>query len=112
MEFLSQTLISFIDDRIKDIIFGKAVWGPSDTIEGQVLQLLDCRNVCLHPTTNKFQLNEAQNNFYNSYLFSIFGDESKSSLACLCRKHSRENDFTPILNEFVRLTSLHQIENN
>jgi hypothetical protein len=99
MNLLQRTLLEFIDERIDSLLRVPAMWGSDESVELQLLQLLELRLLTLSPSL-KDEVARVQQD-YVRYVREKFPGEPPEPLSALLARHQRSADLSGMLREFV-----------
>ena len=99
MSLLQRTLLEFIDERLESLLRVPEMWGSDESVELQVLQLLEFRLLTLSPSL-KDEVARVQQE-YVQYVRERFPGEPPEPLAMLLSRHGRSAELTSILRGFV-----------
>jgi hypothetical protein len=99
MSLLQRTLLEFVDERLESLLRVPEMWGSDESVELQVLQLLEVRLLTLSPSL-KEEVTRIQQD-YVRYVREKFPGEPPETLAMLLSKHGRGAELASMLREFV-----------
>jgi hypothetical protein len=101
MSLLQRTLLEFIDERLESLLRVPETWGSGESVELQLLQLLEIRLLTLSPSL-KDEVARVQRD-YVRYVRERFPGEPPEPLATLLSRHGRDAELASMLREFVDL---------
>jgi hypothetical protein len=99
MSTLQATLIAYIDDQLRAILSAPEMWGSEESVEMQVLQLLEFRSVTLRPELEKREPRTVLNE-YHCFLKEMFPGAPPYPLFGLVKEYDREDEFITLLKGF------------
>lgn len=99
MSLLQRTLLGFIDERLESLLRVPEMWGSDESVELQLLQLLEFRLLTLSPSLKEEVARVQQE--YVQYVRGMFPGEPPESLATLLSRHGRGAELTGVLRGFV-----------
>jgi hypothetical protein len=94
-------LLRYIDERLMDMIQAPEMWGANESVELQIIQLLEVRYLVLNPLaqgTRSRQVFHA----YVGFLAARFPDDPPEPLSALLARYGREPEFAALLGNFVQ----------
>jgi len=94
-------LLKFIDDRLERMLSAPEMWGANESVELQVLQLLELRVVLLTPADAPHRWRQVQRD-YVRYLAGVFPEGRPETLSVLLVSSDRANEFQALLARFAR----------
>jgi hypothetical protein len=97
MTLLASRLLDFVDERLDDMLEAPEMWGSGESVELQILQLLEIRALVLEPTPEVGWRSVQAS--YERYLATRFPGAPPTTLAALLGKH--QDQLTTILRGFV-----------
>jgi hypothetical protein len=92
------TILAFITERLQHMIKAPQMWGAYESVELQILQLLEVRAIVLATSAEQLGSQDVQDH-YVAYLAARFPGAPPTTLSTLLAH--REQEITPILSEFV-----------
>lgn len=95
-----QRLVRFIEKRLKQFLATPEMWGSDESVELQVIQLLEIRLLLLTGSTNFAQADQIMQQ-YLRFLARQFPNNPPEPLPLLLARHGRGEEFKNILNQFV-----------
>ena len=101
MSGLRQTLLDFIDTRIQSMLARPAAWGSAESIELQVLQLIEIRALTLHPDTEPQRVFKLLQRAYERFIEDNLAGSGPEPLAVILQQRDRSTDFGALLHQFV-----------
>jgi len=96
---LRDALLEFVDERIDSLLRVPEMWGPEESIELQLLLLLEVRLLTLSPSL-KSDIPLIQQGFIH-FVRSKFPGDPPEPLAVLLARHGRTGELAALLWEFV-----------
>lgn len=99
MSSLRDTLIKFMDERLESLLRVPEMWGSDESVELQVLQLLELRWLTLQPHA-RGELEQIQRD-YIRYVREQFPQEPPESLAAILARHGRSAELPKLLGGFI-----------
>lgn len=100
-----QRVLRFIDARLESMVRVPGSWGSEESVELQVLQLLELRLVVLAPLPEPSRDRRVQDD-YVRYLADIFPGAPPETLTSLLNRHERQAEFAALLGRFVEQQKL------
>jgi hypothetical protein len=100
MTSLRDVLLRFIEERVNQILDTPQMWGADESVELQVLQLMEIRFLALNPSIGAERLRAIQDS-YVRFVQAKFPDEPPETLSSLLQKHHRSEELVTLLREFV-----------
>lgn len=95
-------LFDFIAARLESMFRRPAVWGTNESVEEQVLQLLEIRRLLLDPACPATGTRSLMQR-YVRFIATVIPDATPQSLAIQLARHGREAEFTIIMKQFADL---------
>ena len=92
------TILAFIAERLQHMLKAPQMWGTYESVELQILQLLEIRAIVLESVTARSEWQDVQDR-YVAYLATRFPGKPPTTLSTLLAQ--REQDVIPIISEFV-----------
>jgi hypothetical protein len=99
MTGLAETIIRYIDRRLDAMLRAPAMWGSDESVELQVLQLLELRALTVRPQ-DELQHPRATLDAYVAFLRRKFPKDPCTNLASLLEQTQKQEDLPRILSEF------------
>ncbi len=94
-------VLAFIDTRLESMLRAPAVWGSDESVELQVLQLLELRLVVMAPLPALKQDRRVQD-AYEAYLLRIFPGAPPETLTSLLAGSKRQAELSSLLDRFIK----------
>jgi hypothetical protein len=91
--------LKFIDGRLDSMLRVPEMWGADESVELQILQLLQLRWLTLSPESEQ-KLGRIKQD-YIQYVRSKFPQEPPETLAAILARHGRRAELSALLEEFV-----------
>lgn len=101
MSSLRQALLVFVDERIQRMLARPAAWGSEESVELQVLQLIEVRALAMHPDIEPQRLFKLLQRAYERFIEDNIEGSGPDPLATILQNHNRLTEFGPLLNKFV-----------
>jgi hypothetical protein len=92
-------LLDFIDERLSHMLDAPEMWGSGESVELQILQLLELRVLVLEPTGKPSQWRLVQAD-YERFLATKFPSSPPTTLSALLGD-GREDELPVLLRQFV-----------
>jgi hypothetical protein len=99
MSALQTTILAYIDEQIQAILSAPEMWGSDESVEMQVLQLLEFRSVTLRPELEKRNPRTVLDE-YHGFLKKTFPGAPSYPLFGLVKEYGREREFISLLRGF------------
>lgn len=99
MTTLKDTIIDHVDDKIQAMFDAPAMWGSDESVELQVLQLLEFRSIAVRPEFEKLHPRHILDS-YQRFLRKKFPGAPPNPLYCLVEDYNRKSEFIRLLREF------------
>ncbi|WP_147448754.1 hypothetical protein [Corallococcus terminator] len=96
MSALQTTILAYIDEQIEAILSAPKMWGSDESVEMQVLQLLEFRSVTLRPEIEKSNPRAVLDE-YHGFLRQTFPEAPPYPLFGLTKRYGRESEFISLL---------------
>lgn len=97
---LERRVLRFIDTRLESMVRVPGSWGSEESVELQVLQLLELRLVVLAPLPEPSRDRRVQDD-YIRYLSRLFPGAPPETLTSLLNRHGRQTELSSLLRRFV-----------
>jgi hypothetical protein len=98
---LRQALLHFIDERIAQMLARPAAWGSAESVELQVLQLVEVRALAMHPDADPQRTFKLLQRAYERFIESSIEGTGPEPLAALLEQRDRLPELGPLLGRFV-----------
>lgn len=95
---LESTLLDFIDDRLDHMLEAPEMWGSYESVELQILQLLEVRSLVVAPALEPSSWQQVQA-AYERLIAARFPGAAPTTLSTLLDQ--RVDEMMPLLSEFV-----------
>lgn len=99
MTSLGSRLLCFIDERLQHMLDAPEMWGSNESVELQILQLLEIRLLAVGAPTRPLHGREVQLD-YERFLAERFPGAPPITLSALLGSQ-RQGELSPLLAEFV-----------
>ena len=99
MTSLRSRLLCFIDERLQHMLDAPEMWGSNESVELQILQLLEVRLLVVGASTRPLHGRDVQLD-YERFLAERFPGAPPITLSALLGSQ-RQGDFTTLLAEFI-----------
>lgn len=97
MTALASRLLDFVDERLDHMLEAPSMWGSGESVELQILQLLELRALILEPAhTASWRAVQPE---YERFLATRFPGAPPTTLAALLG--ARQDQLVPVLAQFV-----------
>ncbi|QRN98019.1 hypothetical protein JRI60_02795 [Archangium violaceum] len=99
MSSLKDTVVTYVDEQLRAILAAPGMWGSDESVEMQVLQLLEFRSVTLRPELEKREPRTVLD-AYHRFLKEHFKGAPPYPLFVLVEKYNRKAEFIGLLKSF------------
>ena len=103
MSQLARVLRDWLDKRLKSLVERPEMWGDRESVELQVLQLLEVRALVSDATRDEDSLRQIQDG-YIAFLNERFPDTPPVTLAERLSEHADTDEFSKHLQAFIART--------
>jgi len=98
---LRQALLHFIDERIEQMLARPAAWGSAESVELQVLQLVEVRALAMHPDAEPQRIFKLLQRAYERFIENSIECAGPEPLAAILEQRDRLSELGPLLERFV-----------
>lgn len=101
-------VLGFIESRLESMLRAPGLWGSDESVELQVLQLLELRLVVLAPLPEPGRDRRVQDD-YERYVAGLFPGDPPETLSSLLAARGRQGELPDLLRRFVEQQMLRPV---